>query len=113
MIPAGESAAKSVVNVFCDVVERGSQALINFKMSPGQVAADAVVVAVLLLMFLLRRTAWDEVEPRPIRRRRRLGQIVRAALEAYQREPLVFLCLRASCTSRRRCSPGCSERCST
>jgi hypothetical protein len=79
-----------VVNVFCDVVERGSQAVINFKMSPGQVALTALL-AVLLVVFLLRRTAWDEVEPRPIRRRRRLGQIIRSAAEAYQREPLVFL----------------------
>jgi hypothetical protein len=44
----------------------------------GQVAlhgADRRAVA----WFLLRRTDWDEVEPRPIRRRRRLGQIIRAA----------------------------------
>jgi len=46
---------------------------------------------VLVVWFLVRRTEWDEVEPRPIRRRRRVGQIVRAALEAYQREPFVFL----------------------
>ena len=90
VIPGGESGGKSVVNVFCDVVERGSQALINFKMSPGQVAVT-LLVAALLVMFLLRRTSWDEVEPRPIRRRRRLGQIIRAAIEAYRREPLVFL----------------------
>jgi hypothetical protein len=90
VIPGGESEGKSIIDVFCDVVERGSQALINFKMSPGQVALT-VVLLVLLVWFLLRRTAWDEVEPRPVRRRRRLGQIIRAALEAYQREPLVFL----------------------
>jgi hypothetical protein len=90
VIPGGESSAKSVVNVFCDVVERGSQALINFKMSPGQVALT-LLIAGLLVAFLLRRTEWDEVEPRPVRRRRRLGQIIRAALEAYQQEPLVFL----------------------
>jgi hypothetical protein len=90
VIPGGESQGKSIVNVFCDVVERGSQALIDFKMSPGQVALSIALV-VLLVLFLLRRTQWDEVEPRPIRRRRRLGQILRAALEAYQREPMVFL----------------------
>jgi hypothetical protein len=90
VIPGGESSAKSVVNVFCDVVERGSQALINFKMSPGQVAFTLLLLG-LLVAFLLRRTEWDEVEPRPVRRRRRLGQIIRSALEAYQQEPLVFL----------------------
>ena len=90
VIPGGESQGKSIVNVFCDVVERGSQALINFKMSPGQVALSIALV-VLLVMFLLRRTGWDEVEPRPIRRQRRFGQIIRSAAEAYQREPMVFL----------------------
>jgi hypothetical protein len=90
VIPGGESQGKSIINVFCDAVERGSQALINLKMSPGQVALTVAIV-VLLLVFLLRRTRWEEVEPRPIRRRRRLGQLMRAATEAYQREPLVFL----------------------
>ncbi len=90
VIPGGSSQGQSIINVFCAVVERGSQALINFKMSPGQVVLTILIVA-LIAWFLLRRTAWDEVEPRPIRRRRRLGQIIRAAAEAYQREPLVFL----------------------
>ena len=56
MIPGGDSEGKSIINVFCDVVERGSQALINFKMSPGQVALTLLLV-VLLAWFLLRRTA--------------------------------------------------------
>lgn len=90
VIPGGSSQGKSIINVFCDAVERGSQALINFKMSPGQVTLT-IAIGVLIAWFLLRRTAWDEVEPRPIRRRRRLGQIIRAAAEAYQRQPLVFL----------------------
>jgi hypothetical protein len=90
VIPGGDSQGKSVINVFCDVVERGSQALINFKMSPAKVVFSIAVLG-LVVWFVVRRTAWDEVEPRPIRRRRRVGQIIRAALEAYQREPLVFL----------------------
>ena len=61
VIPGGESEGKSVVNVFCDVVERGSQALINFKMSPGQVALT-LLLAVLLVEFLLRRTQWEAVQ---------------------------------------------------
>jgi VPS62-like protein len=90
VIPGGDSEGKSIIDVFCDVVARGSQALINFKMSPAKVVFTVVVLA-LLVWFVVRRTAWDEVEPRPVRRRRRVGQIIRAALEAYQREPFVFL----------------------
>jgi hypothetical protein len=90
VIPGGESQGQSVISVFCDVVERGSRALIQLKIEPAQVFV-ALLIAGLLVWFIVRRTAWDEVEPRPIRRRRRMGQIVRSALEAYQREPLVFI----------------------
>jgi hypothetical protein len=90
VIPGGDSQGSSVISVFCDVVERGSRALIELKIEPAQVFFGLLLVG-LLVWFLLRRTAWDEVEPRPIHRRRRMGQIVRSALEAYQREPLVFI----------------------
>ena len=90
VIPGGEGQGQSVIQVFCKVVARGSQTLIDFKNSPGTVVLTGAI-AVLLAWFLARRTRWNEVEPWPIRRRRRVGQIIRAALEAYQREPRVFL----------------------
>jgi hypothetical protein len=90
VIPGGESSGRSVISVFCDVVERGSRALIQLKVEPVQVFL-ALVIAGLLVWFLVRRTAWDEVEPQPIRRRRRMGEIVRAAFDAYRRAPFVFI----------------------
>ena len=67
----------------------------------------------LLVWFLLRRTRWDEVEPRPIRRRRRAGQIVRVSAGGVPARAARVRAASGSCTSRRRCSPDCSERCST
>jgi hypothetical protein len=90
VIPAGDSESNAIIGAFCSVVERGSTFLIEFKMSPAQVIVTALVL-IGIAALLVRLTKWDEVEPRPIRRRRRLGQIVRAAIEAYQREPLVFI----------------------
>jgi hypothetical protein len=90
VIPGGESQGSSVINVFCDAVARGSNWLISFKMEPAQVVVGMLIVFG-IVWFLIRRTEWDEVEPRPIRRRRRAGQIIRSAVEAYQREPLVFI----------------------
>jgi hypothetical protein len=90
VIPAGDSAAGSVIDVFCGAVEAGSNALISFTTSPALVLVTALVV-VLLLRFLVGRTDWQRVAAEPIVRRRRAGQLIRAAGREYARSPLVYL----------------------
>jgi hypothetical protein len=90
VIPAGDSAAGEVIDVFCGVVERGSEALITFTVSPMRLVIGLVLVA-LLARFLAARTDWSGVDPEPVVRRRRAGQIVRAAAVTYRRSPAIYI----------------------
>ena len=90
VIPAGDSQASSIIGVFCNVVERGSKTLVNLTVSPVQVIVSAVILA-WLVSFLVKRTDWSVVPLTPIRRRRRAGQIIRAAASTYRRGPLIFV----------------------
>ena len=94
VIPAGDSAATAVIDVFCGTVERGSRALISFTTSPERVLIALAVLA-LLVRFLAGRTDWRPVAPVPVVRRRRAGQLVRAAAREYARTPGVFLLIGA------------------
>ena len=90
VIPSGDSQASTVIGVFCSAVERGSQTLINFTVSPGRVIVGMLVLG-LLASFLIGRTDWSIVAATPIRRRRRAGQIIRAAAATYRGSPLVYV----------------------
>jgi len=90
VIPTGDSQAASVVSLFCDVVERSSMALVSFLVSPAQILLVLGVIA-LLVSLLIRRTEWNRVEPSPLVRRRRIGQIIRAAPRVYLRQPLAYI----------------------
>ena len=50
-----------------------------------------------LVRVLVRRTDWQRVPVEPIVRRRRAGQLVRAAANEYRRTPLVFLLIGTIC----------------
>ncbi len=90
MIPGGDSAAGSVIDVFCGAVERGSGVLVAFTTSPPQVLIAALLIS-LLIRFLISRTDWRATPIDPVVRRRRAGQLIRAAVREYRRTPLVFL----------------------
>ncbi len=92
VIPATDNDGASVISVFCDLVERGSGTLIAFTVSPARVIFG-LFVAVLLVRFLVGRTDWSAVAVEPLRRRRRAGQIIRAAGSEYRKTPLVFITL--------------------
>jgi hypothetical protein len=62
---------------------------IYFVSSPGPVLV-ALAILLLLAIYLVRRTAWNLVEPLPVVRERRVGQIARAAVHLYRRHPLRF-----------------------
>lgn len=90
VIPAGNTAAGSVIGSFCGVVEAGSGALISFTTSPELVLV-ALALVVLLVRFLVGLTDWRSVPIEPIVQRRRAGQLARAAVREYGRDPWVFL----------------------
>ena len=83
VIPGGDTQGDRTVNLFCNAVQWGSGTLIRFTQTP----ARAVLTTGLLLVGLiwtLRRTDWSHVAGLPIRRRRRAGQIIRAAANTYR-----------------------------
>ncbi|MGB0111884.1 MAG: Vps62-related protein [Ilumatobacteraceae bacterium] len=84
VVPAGDSQGDSIVNTFCNVVEVGSGALIKLKTSPLSLVI-AVGVLVVLLRWVVGRTVWNKVPAIPMIRRRRAGEIVRAAAGSYRR----------------------------
>jgi len=90
VVPAGDGAGDSIVNTFCGVVERGSGALVTLKTSPLRLV---ITLAILLLIgrWLAGRTVWDKVDAVPMIRRRRAGQIVRAAAGSYRRRAGILI----------------------
>ncbi len=90
LIPAGDSSAAGVIDVFCGAVERGSGALITFTVSPARIIVGLLLLA-LLVRFLVGRTDWTAVDPEPVVAERRAGQIVRAAFTLYRRSPAVYI----------------------
>jgi hypothetical protein len=84
VIPTGGGEGPlGLVTLFCEVVEWGAGKLILLMEQPVLVIAIGGVVF-LALLWLARRTDWSAVQPLPIRRRRRLGQIVKAAWRLYR-----------------------------
>lgn len=92
VIPAGNSDGVGIISTFCDVVEFGSRALISFTVSPTRVLIAIGLLAV-IIRYLVRRTDWSRVSATPVVRRRRIGQILRAAATTYRRRPLQFMAL--------------------
>jgi len=86
VIPGGDNQGANVIETFCDAVTWGSGVLIKFTVSPLRVIIALGIVA-LLVRWFVRRTDWTKVAALPIRRRRRAGQIIRAATGAYGRSP--------------------------
>ena len=78
VVPGGNSRGVKLLDTFCGVVEWGSVQYIHFAASPVRMML-VVAGIVALLLFLARRTSWEVVDPMPLVRRRRLGQIARVA----------------------------------
>lgn len=76
VVPAGDSEAALVVQAFCTVVEWGSVQVIDFQVSPVRLVVALAVIG-FVAVRLVRRTLWSRVEPLPLVRRRRFGQILR------------------------------------
>ncbi|MGB3409743.1 MAG: hypothetical protein WBA45_00995 [Microthrixaceae bacterium] len=81
-IPGGDDGSGTILDTFCNVVDSGSNQLRAAQRSPAA-AVVVLSVAALALFALARRTEWSNVPPVPLRRRRRTGQMIRAALTTY------------------------------
>ncbi len=92
VIPAGDSEGATVVEAFCGVVAAGSTALVTFRVSPAA-AIIGFFILFSVLKFTAGRTDWSRVSAEPLRRRRRVGQIIRAAFVTYRGSPLLFIAL--------------------
>jgi hypothetical protein len=90
VVPAGDSSADSIITTFCSVVEAGSGALVTLKTSPLRLVITLAVL-VLIGRWLAGRTVWNKVEALPMVRRRRAGEIIRAAAGSYRRRAGILI----------------------
>jgi hypothetical protein len=90
VVPGGDRQGAAVVNAFCRTVEWGSSALVFALRSP-MVALVTGVLIMLLSAVLASRTRWSPVTTTPLRERRAIGQIIRAALRVWRDHPLAMM----------------------
>lgn len=90
VVPGGDGRGAEIADLFCEVIAWGSNQFVAVKLQPirGVVLA---AVAVGLVVFAVRRTSWKLVEPFPIVRRRRLGEIFRAAVRIFGKNPVTYV----------------------
>ena len=88
-VPGVSSLGSGVVGRFCGVVESGSDLLIAYTSSPIQLLATVAALAA-GVGVVARRTVWSRIEPLPVRRSRRYGQVLRAASTLYRRHLRTF-----------------------
>jgi hypothetical protein len=77
-VPASSGFSPSTTDFFCGAVERGSELYLTFLLSPWTTAIVLAVI-VLLVVLLVRRTAWRPAPIEPIEARRRSGELFGAA----------------------------------
>jgi hypothetical protein len=89
-LPGGTIAGPQVTKAFCGAVAAASE-LINLDAQSPPAAAATVVVILILIVLFVAVTRWRPVDIDTLRRRRALGQIMRAARQFYGRHWRVLL----------------------
>jgi hypothetical protein len=89
-LPGGTIAGPQVTHAFCGAVAAASE-LINLDSESPPAAAATVIVVLIVLILLFGVTAWRPVDLDTLRRRRALGQILRASRQFYGRHWKVLL----------------------
>jgi hypothetical protein len=89
-LPGGTIAGPQVTKAFCGAVAAASE-LINLDAESPFAAAATVIVLLALIVLFVGFTRWRPVEIDTLRRRRALGQILRAARQFYGRHWRVLL----------------------
>lgn len=85
-IPGSDEGSATILDTFCNVVDFGSNQLRKLQSSPTQTIVTLGAVG-LAVRAMVRRTGWSSVPAVPLRRRRRIGQMVRGAFGAYRTSP--------------------------
>jgi hypothetical protein len=89
-LPGGTIAGPQVTKAFCGAVATASE-LINLDAQSPPAAVATIVGALLLIVLFFGVTRWRPVDLDTLRRRRALGQILRAARQFYGRHWKVLL----------------------
>jgi hypothetical protein len=89
-LPGGTLAGPQVTKAFCGTVAVASELINLDAKSPPAAAATVIVILVLVILFF-GVTTWRPVDIDTLRRRRALGQIIRAARQFYGRHWRVLL----------------------
>ncbi len=89
-LPGGTLAGPQVTKAFCGAVEAASE-IINLDAESPPAAAATVIGLAVLIIFFVGITKWRPVDIDTLRRRRALGQILRAARQFYGRHWRVLL----------------------
>jgi hypothetical protein len=89
-VPAGGLFGTQATDLFCNGVENGSDVVRVFTADPGP-AFLVLLLLVVLVAYLIRRTTWRPTGPFRIGRRRAGGQIIAAAARAYMSRWRVFV----------------------
>jgi hypothetical protein len=89
-LPGGTIAGPQVTKAFCGAVATASE-IINLDAKSPPAAAATVIVLVALIILFVGFTTWRPVDLETLRRRRALGQILRAARQFYGRHWRVLL----------------------
>ncbi|MBS1882703.1 MAG: hypothetical protein JSS97_07065 [Actinobacteria bacterium] len=89
-LPGGTIAGPQVTKAFCGAVEVASE-IINLDAESPPAAAATVIGVIILVILFVGITTWRPVDIDTLRRRRALGQILRAARQFYGRHWRVLL----------------------
>ena len=89
-VPGGTVYGVKTTDFFCGIVGRASVLLLRLTNNPGPTLAVLVIV-LLVVAGLVRRTAWGSSAPLPAQRRRTTGQTIADAWDLYRRHPLLYL----------------------
>jgi hypothetical protein len=83
-LPGGTIAGPQVTKAFCGTVAAASE-LINLDAESPAAAVATVIAIIVLIVLFVGFTTWRPVDIDTLRRRRALGQIIRAARQFYGR----------------------------
>jgi hypothetical protein len=92
-VPLATTVGPNAIEVFCSVVEFFSDTLLLIFIESPVLAYAILGGFVMGIAVAASQTAYRPLEPLPLARRRRFGQILTSSVSVYLRSPLLFLAL--------------------
>ncbi len=90
-VPSRGTLGPNGVEAFCNIVASASGLLLPIYLQIGNISVVFVGIAALGLVVTLTKTRYIPIEAEPLRKRRRIGQILLSSLEIYRRHLRLFL----------------------